>query len=75
MTQAQGMKAKGPNYHGNKVTSCSAVWPISQEPRKMFQQMFLYFLCGYGVRRQGVCCPTSKFEIIELKPDALLKVS
>lgn len=83
MTQAQGMKAahsqaKGPNYHGNKVTSCFTAPPSSQEPGKMFQQNFLYspppfFLVVVGWSELGGREPA----VLEAcsKPDALLKVS
>lgn len=49
--------------------------PAPKNQEKCFNKFFFIFLCGHGVRRQGVCCPTSKLKIIELKPDALLKVS
>lgn len=68
--KAAHSQAKGPNYHGNKVTSCFTAPPSSQEPGKMFQQNFLYspppFFFGGGgvelVRRQGACCPRSMFK-------------
>lgn len=63
MTQAQGMKAKGPNYHGNKVTSCSAVWPSSQEPGKMFQKIFIFYVgMGLGDRESAVLQASSKLQ-------------